>query len=98
MWLRSMNSDGVFWLAVYSHCCKVELYSVTTWEALVKVFNSEISRSRLATLVILVVGFTSLENYAYAKHGLTWAGVFFIAGVTAIIAVVPKKNHSTTGG
>jgi len=63
----------------------------------VKVFNSEISRERLATLVILVVGFTALENYAYAKHGLAWAGVFFIAGVTAIMAVVPKENHSTTG-
>ncbi|GLO53216.1 hypothetical protein PPUN110474_46170 [Pseudomonas putida] len=61
-----------------------------------KVFNSEISRTRLATLVILVVGFTVLENYAYAEHGLAWARVFFIAGVTAIVTVIPKKDHSTT--
>lgn len=62
-----------------------------------KAFNSEISKARLATLVILVVGFTALENYAYAEHGLVWAGVFLIAGVVAILSVIPKEDHSTTG-
>lgn len=62
-----------------------------------KVFNTEISRARLATLVILVVGFTVLENYAYTEHGLAWAGAFFIAGVAAILSVTLKKDCSTTG-
>ena len=60
-----------------------------------KVMNTEMSKSRLVTLVILVVGFTAMENYAYAEAGPVWAAVFFIVGTAAVFLTVPRKIHSS---
>ena len=53
------------------------------------------SRSRLVTLVILVVGFTTLENYAYTKAGPLWAALVFILGTASILFTVPGKIFSS---
>ncbi|WP_339496719.1 hypothetical protein [Pseudomonas sp. EA_15y_Pfl1_P101] len=60
-----------------------------------KVLNTEMSPSRLATLVILVVGFTVLENYVYTAAGLIWAALVFVIGTVAIFFTVPKKIFSS---
>ncbi|MBB6288930.1 MULTISPECIES: hypothetical protein [unclassified Pseudomonas] len=60
-----------------------------------KVLNTEMSPSRLATLVILVVGFTVLENYVYTAAGLIWAALVFVTGTVAIFITVPKKIFSS---
>lgn len=60
-----------------------------------KVLNTEMSPSRLATLVILVVGFTVLENYVYTAAGLIWAALVFVIGTVAIFITVPRKIFSS---
>ncbi|MDD1016951.1 hypothetical protein [Pseudomonas rubra] len=60
-----------------------------------KVLNTEMSKQRLATLVVLVVLFTALENYAYAEAGPVWAAVFFIAGTASVFFAVPRKIYSS---
>jgi len=61
----------------------------------VKVLNTEMSPSRLVTLVILVVGFTVLENYVYTAADPIWAALVFLIGTVAIFITVPKKIFSS---
>jgi uncharacterized membrane protein YkgB len=61
----------------------------------VKVLNTEMSPSRLVPLVILVVGFTVLENYVYTAAGSIWAALVFVIGTVAIFITVPKKIFSS---
>jgi hypothetical protein len=61
----------------------------------VKVLNTDISPSRLMTLVILVVGFTVLENYAYTAAGPVWAAFVFVIGTVSIFVTVPGKIFSS---
>jgi hypothetical protein len=61
----------------------------------VKVLNTEISRRRMTALVILVTGFTVLENYVYTTAGPIWAALVFVIGTVSIFITVPKKIFSS---
>ena len=60
-----------------------------------KVFNTEISRRRMTALVILVAGFTVLENYVYTAAGPMWAALVFVIGTASILFTVPGKIFSS---
>lgn len=60
-----------------------------------KVLNTEISRRRMTALVILVTGFTVLENYVYTAAGPIWAALVFVIGTVSILITVPKKIFSS---
>ncbi|WP_147480544.1 hypothetical protein [Pseudomonas amygdali] len=60
-----------------------------------KVLNTEISRRRMTALVILVTGFTVLENYVYTTADPIWAALVFVIGTVSIFITVPKKFFSS---
>jgi hypothetical protein len=49
----------------------------------------------MTALVILVTGFTVLENYVYTTAGPIWAALVFVIGTVSIFITVPKKIFSS---
>ncbi|GFM68977.1 hypothetical protein PSCICJ_50950 [Pseudomonas cichorii] len=60
-----------------------------------KVLNTDMSRTRLVTLVIFVLGFTVLQNYVYTEAGPLWAAFVFVIGTVSIFITVPRKIFSS---